>query len=418
MKLKLGVLIVPALLTCVAYANTQPVVAYTFECKTGAFQGEGPCPQGGRGDLLLQGSDGNFYGTAQVSAEGSSSPLGGTVFSLTPTGKFTLLYTFTPGPSNTYPNGNLPGHLTEGLDGKLYGNTLYGGVGGCNGYCGGGVLYRVNRDGTGFQIIHKGCSQANCVDGSVGPLIVAPDGNLYGAAYTGGTGNCGWYYQGCGTIFRVSPSTGAYSTVVNFEYSTTGAFPSGVTVGPDGTLYGLNFGLSGHNLFHFTPSSGSLKITGLQFPTPNGLPARPGQFILGPNGTFFGLYGIYATAGMGIYEVHPDGSNLHMFAFYTTQAGAGAPDGLLLASDGNFWMANSNGTSGYGNIIELSPVTGQTLKTISPFGANGAAGAYPAEIIQTTDGKFWGSTYQGGKSTTGHFAEGTIFNLNLGLPAR
>jgi len=418
MKLNLSVLIVPALLTYAAYAATQPVVAYTFECKTGSFQGEGPCPQGGRPDSLIQGSDGNFYGTSQVSGEGSSSPLGGTVFSLTPTGKFTLLYTFAPGPNNNYPNGTLPGHLTEGPDGKLYGNTLYGGVGGCNGYCGGGVLYRIDRDGTGFQVIHKGCSKANCADGGVAPMIVAPDGSLYGASYTGGTGGCGPYYQGCGTIFRVSPSTGTYAVVVNFEYSTTGAFPSGVTVGPDGTLFGLNFGTSGTNLFHFTPSNGSLHITGLQFPSPNGLPVRPGQFILGPNGTFFGIYEIYATPGAGIYEVHPDGSSLHLFAFFTTENGAGAPDGLTLATDGSFWMANYNGTSGYGNVVQLSPSTGQILKTISPFGVNPAVGAYPAEIIQSTDGKFWGSTYQGGNSTSGHFADGTVFSLNLGLPPK
>jgi len=417
MKLKLALLVFPTLLTISAYAATQTLVAFTFECKNGQFQGEGPCPQGGRPDSLIQGSDGNFYGTAQVSGEGTSEPNGGTVFSLTAAGTFKLLHAFAPGPNNNFPNGNLPGFLIEGPDGKLYGDTIYGGVGGCNGYCGGGVLYRINRDGTGFQIIHKGCSQSNCADGGVARMVLAPDGNLYGASNTGGTGNCGSYYQGCGTIFRVSPSTGTYKVVVDFDYSTTGAFPSGVTLGPDGTLYGLNFGAS-HNLFHFTPSNGSLQITGLQFPTPNGLPARPEQFILGPNGVFFGLYGVYAESGMGIYEVHPDGSGLNLFSFYTTQDGAGAPDGLTLASNGNFWVANYNGTSGYGNIIELSPSTGQILKTVSPFGANAAVGAYPAEIIQTSDGKFWGSTYQGGKSTTGHFADGTVFSLNLGLPAK
>lgn len=418
MKGKFTPVVFLALLTAPAYAATQPVVHYTFECKTGQFQGEGPCPQGGRPDSLILGSDGNFYGTAQVSQEGSSTPTGGTVFSLTPAGKFTLLHTFTPGLSRNYPNGNLPGFLTEGADGKLYGNTLFGGVGGCNGYCGSGVLYRVNRDGTGFQIIHESCSETNCADGGGGPMIAAPDGNLYGASFTGGTGNCGSFYQGCGTIFRVTPATGAYAVVFNFESSKSGAFPAGLTLGADGTFYGLNSGTSGENLFHFTPSSGSVQITGLQFPSPNGLPSRPNQFILGPNGDFFGIYEIYATPGAGIYEVHPDGSNLHLFPFYTTVNGAGTPDGLTLASDGNFWVANYNGTSGYGSIIEISPSTGKLLKTVNPFGANAAVGAYPAEIVQVKDGTFWGSTYQGGIPTAGHFSDGTVFNLNLGLPPR
>lgn len=417
MKSKLFLLALPALITLSAYAATQPVVAYTFECKTGSFQGVGTCSQGGRPDFFIRGSDGNFYGTAQVSSEGTSAPNGGTVFSLNPAGKFTLLFTFAPGAGNDYPNGNLPGFLIEGPDGKLYGTTLYGGAGGCNGYCGGGVLYRINRDGTGFQILHKFCSESNCADGGEGRMVLAPDGNLYGTSYTGGTGNCGSYYQGCATIFRVTPPSGSYEVVFNFDYFTTGAFPSGVTLGPDGTLYGLNVSAT-HNLFHFTPSNRSLTTKVLQFLTPIGLPARPEQFILGPNGNFFGLFGIYATPGQGIYEVKPDGSDLHVFAFYTTQNGAGAPDGLVLASDGKFWMANYNGTTGYGNIITLSPSTGQILQTISPFSAVAAVGAYPAEIIQTSDGRFWGSTYQNGKSTTGHFADGTVFNLNLGLPAK
>jgi uncharacterized repeat protein (TIGR03803 family) len=68
--------------------------------------------------------------------EGSSTPNGGTVFSLTPAGKFALLHTFAAGTKKNYPNGNLPGLVAEGSDGKIYGTTLFGGVGGCNGYCG------------------------------------------------------------------------------------------------------------------------------------------------------------------------------------------------------------------------------------------------------------------------------------------
>ena len=117
-------------LTISAFAAKQPVLAYTFECKNGTFQGEGPCSQGGRPGALILGSDGNFYGTAQVSAEGSSTPSGGTVFSVTPSGKFTLLHTFLPGAGNDYPEGNVPGLLVEGADGKIYGTTLFGGIGG------------------------------------------------------------------------------------------------------------------------------------------------------------------------------------------------------------------------------------------------------------------------------------------------
>ena len=418
MKSKYLLLVFPALITISAFAANQPVVAFTFECKNGAFLGEGPCPQGGRPGALILGSDGNFYGTAQVSAEGSSTPNGGTVFSVTASGKFTLLHTFLPGVGKDYPEGNVPGLLVEGADGKIYGTTLFGGIGGCNGYCGNGVLYRVNRDGSGFQILHEFCSETNCVDGGFGAMVAAPDGNIYGSSMTGGTGNCGSYYQGCGTIFRVTPASGAYEVVLSFEPGKTGEFPSRMSLSSDGTLYGLAFGATGQELFHFTPSTGKLETKGLPFPSINSLPSRGEAPVFGANGHLYGLYHIYATPGMGVYEVHTDGSNFQIFPFYTHQEGAGSPDGLTLASDGTFWMANYNGTSGYGNIVQISPANGQLLKTVSLFGANAAVGTYPAEILQTKDGTFWLSTYGGGTSASGHFADGTVFHVNLGLPPR
>lgn len=418
MKLPLVVLAAVSLFSTFALAaGSPPVVAHTFTCTGNASLRIGTCPGGGRPDSLIQGSDGNFYGTSQVSNEGSSTPTGGNVFSLTPSGTFTVLHTFLPGPNKNYPNGNLPGQIAEGSDGRLYGYTLYGGVGGCNGYCGSGVLYRVNKDGTGFQIIHRFCSQTNCTDGGAAAVVPASDGNLYGASAVGGTGNCSPYYIGCGTIFRVSPASG-YSVVVNFNGGSNGEFPSGLTLGSDGAFYGLNDSSSGGNLFRFTPSTGAVQLMPLNFPFINGLPSHGGDLTLGPNGNFYGLYIIYATPGEGVFEVHPDGTNLTLFPFYTKQEGAGAPDGLLLASNGNFLVANYNGTNAYGDLIELSPSTGQMLQSLSPFGPGAAVGSYPALIMQAKDGTVWGSTMQYGIAPAGQFADGTVFSLNLGLPPR
>jgi hypothetical protein len=48
------------------------------------------------------------------------------------------------------------------------------------------------------------------------------------------------------------------------------------------------------------------------------------------------MYRVYGKSGLGLFEVHTDDSNLQLFPFYTTRNGGGSPDGLLLASDGNF----------------------------------------------------------------------------------
>jgi len=403
-----------ALLAGSAYgASPQPVVAFTFVCTTSQFQGSGPCPRGGRPGALIQGSDGNFYGTAQVSSEGTSQPNGGTVFSLTPTGVFKLLHTFGPGLNNAYANGNNPGLLVEGPDGKLYGTTLFGGVNN------NGVLYRVSKTGLGFQVIHRFCSKANCADGSGGALAVGTDGNLYGSSFTGGTGNCGQYYQGCGTIFRVTPSSGAYEVVFNFDPSTTGEFPLGITPTSDGTLYGTASGPSGVELFHYTPATGVLKTTALNFPAPNGVPSAPAtRLALGPNGNFYGLYHEYGTCCEGLFEVGLDGSHLQLFSQISTLR-AGSAEGLLLASDHNFWVADYNGGSGSGAILTLSPSQGTVIQTLAPFDSESPAlGAYPGWLMQAKDGTLWGADTLGGNAPSGHFADGTIFKLNLGLPPR
>jgi len=156
-----------AVLASSAYgAAPQPDAVYTFTCN-GSQSRIGPCPGGGRPVALIQGSDGNFYGAAQVSVEGDSTSSGGVVFSLTPAGTLTVLHTFVPGPDKNYADGNRPGLITQGPDGKLYGYTTLGGVDVCNdGY---GVLYRVNTDGSGFQIIHRFRSEGTC--GGVRPTV-------------------------------------------------------------------------------------------------------------------------------------------------------------------------------------------------------------------------------------------------------
>lgn len=393
-------------------AGTQPVVVHTFACTGNVGLRIGKCPDGGRPDSIVQGSDGNFYGTAQVSMEGDSEPNGGSVFSVTPTGTIKALHTFGAGPNKNYPNGNLPGLLAEGPDGKLYGEALFGGIGGCNGYCGNGVLFRVNRDGTGFQVVHEYCSATNCADGvGGGALFPGTDGNLYGTTFSGGA-------NGVGTIFRVAVATGKYEVVFDFNTSVSGGDPSSLVVAKDGTFWGISFGNQSELLFHYTEATGEMQTFPVNFPLINGLPSRGGTLTLGANGNFFGLYHVYAKSGMGMFEVDPDGTNLQLFPFYTTQDGAGDPLEMLLGTDENFYLDDYNGKSGYGDITELSPTTGQIVRVLAPFGANASVGAYPSQIIQASDGTFWGVTGQYGKVPSGQFADGTVFHANLGLPPR
>jgi uncharacterized repeat protein (TIGR03803 family) len=75
---------------------------------------EGGAPQGG----LIQGTDGHFYGTTG----GQGSAYFGTVFKITPAGIMTVLHVF----EGIVDGGNPYSKLIEGSDGNFYGTSNYG----------------------------------------------------------------------------------------------------------------------------------------------------------------------------------------------------------------------------------------------------------------------------------------------------
>jgi uncharacterized repeat protein (TIGR03803 family) len=103
----------------------QGVNGTLFQITTnGAFATLYTFPTGAGGSApsaeLMLGNDGNLYGTANANAwlgDGS-----GTVFRLTPNGDVSTLYAFTGSDDGSSPNG-----LVQGADGNLYGTTQQGG---------------------------------------------------------------------------------------------------------------------------------------------------------------------------------------------------------------------------------------------------------------------------------------------------
>ena len=84
----------------------------------------------GPSGVLFQGSDGNFYGTTFGGGiGGGTGPAGeytgnGTIFKITPTGEETVLHPFAGGSAD----GANPEVLIQGSDGNFYGTTSFGGV--------------------------------------------------------------------------------------------------------------------------------------------------------------------------------------------------------------------------------------------------------------------------------------------------
>jgi uncharacterized repeat protein (TIGR03803 family) len=94
---------------------------------------------------LVQGSDGDFYGTTAGGGASGSPMGGGTVFKITPTGVLTTLVSFNGA------NGNSPqAPLVQGSDSNFYGTTEYGGAGGC------GTVFQISPAGALTTLVSFG----------------------------------------------------------------------------------------------------------------------------------------------------------------------------------------------------------------------------------------------------------------------
>jgi uncharacterized repeat protein (TIGR03803 family) len=151
-------------------------------------------------NALIQAVDGNFYGTtASGGTDGA-----GTVFELTPAGQLTTLYSFCSQP-NCVDGATPKAALVQGTDGNFYGTTAFGGVAGGL-FAGYGTVFQITPAGN-LTTLYSFCSRPNCADGSYpeAGLVQGTDGNFYGTTF-GGV-NCP---DRCGTVFRLSAGLGPF----------------------------------------------------------------------------------------------------------------------------------------------------------------------------------------------------------------
>jgi uncharacterized repeat protein (TIGR03803 family) len=319
---------------------------------------------------LIQGTDGNFYGTNLAGGT-----LGyGTVFKITPSGTLTTLHNFGPLPSGTYPRAA----LVQASDGNFYGTTSEGGTnsclyGGTNFGC--GTLFKITPSGT-LTRLYNFCSQSGCADGEApgGALVQGTDGNLYGTTRSAGNmgGGCS-AIGGCGTVFKIT-TTGTLTTLHSFDL-TDGANPdAGLIQATDGNFYGTTYSGGANN-----------------------------------NCT-------YGTCGT-VFKITLAGTLTRLHSFDNTD-GANPIAGLIQATDGNFYGTTGGGGNGpcgagCGTVFKIT--TTGTLTTLHIF--DNTDGSLPTALVQDTNGTLYGTTYLGG--TNGyHYCGGTcgtIFSLSVGL---
>jgi uncharacterized repeat protein (TIGR03803 family) len=131
---------------------------------------------------LIQGVDGNFYGTTEA---GATADLG-TVFRITPDGTELVLHSFQGGA-----DGDGPGPLLQGSDGNFYAATSDGGSFNC------GTIHQLTPAGVKTTLYSfQGCTGQNASDGA-NPvaLIEGGDGSFYGTTAAGSTNNDGTVFK-------------------------------------------------------------------------------------------------------------------------------------------------------------------------------------------------------------------------------
>ena len=382
--------------------------AHTLYSFTGKI--DGARPAGG----LTTDPDGNLYGAACQQTESQN----GTIFRLAPPGQtekkwhFTALYVFTDPQLGVSPCGT----LWRRADGALFG--LAGG-GGANGA---GTAFELdppaNPAGAWTETtLHDFAFSRTDGASPGGSLIADAQGRLFGTTVQGGRGCKG--DLGCGVVFMLTPpenGTGWTEQVIYFFNGQTGkaGFPSGeLAMAGDGTL----FGTTPNSVFSLSETkSGAWHYTALAISPalPYGLSTG---VTLGADGTLYGVTDLGGINNTGtVYALTPpaDGTApwtsalIHQFGTFIGNRDGYNPTGpLSLDANGTlFGTSASGGRNGAGLVYRMDPPAKpggnwqfRIVTALSPPSGHGPRS--PAGPVLLRSGAAYLTTANGGKDMRG-----------------
>jgi uncharacterized repeat protein (TIGR03803 family) len=357
-----------------------------------------PPPPRGDGlnpDALIQGTDGNFYGTT---AAGGAHGLG-TVFKVTAAGTETLLYSFTGGN-----DGATPQSLIEGSDGNFYGTNANGGSSACQQGC--GTVFKITPAGvlTSLYVFTGAADGANPVS-----VIQGSDGNFYGAALYGGVINNSCGSAGCGVLFKVT-AAGSESALYSFTATgSDGGLPVGVLQGTDGNFYGTTtFGGSGGNGTVFKVTAAGAETVLHSFAGASDGAEPQAGLVQAGDGNLYGTTQFGGTDSDGIvFKITTAGAETVLYSFTGTATdGANPVTPLIQASDGNLYGTTGSGGNagchgGCGTVFKISTAGVESALYVFTAGGGQAQRPDPTALLQGSDGNFYGTTAYGGAADWG-----------------
>ncbi len=204
------------------------------------------------GTLLLA-SNGNFYGTTNQAGGCTEENEGcGTVFTISPTGTFKTLYNFCS--QSACADGEFPvGGLIEGSDGNFYGTTNAGGNPSCvGGGC--GTIYRITAGGV-LTTLHQ--FNGTDGEYPTPALIEVRNGVFYGTTSSGGAKNDGtvFFVKGNGTLTTVHNFNGTDGFTPFVLVAGSDGYLYGTTLGGGtnqaGTIFNITQGGTLTTLYSF-----------------------------------------------------------------------------------------------------------------------------------------------------------------------
>jgi uncharacterized repeat protein (TIGR03803 family) len=329
---------------------------------------------------------------------------------------FQVLYTFSGQRDGGYPDGG----LTMDGSGTFYGST-FGGPPTQSNY---GNVFQFRQHGPGWLFTTIYSFQGGN-DGAWprAPLVVGPDGALYGATTEGGGDGCGGNGTGCGTIYRVTPPPGPCrialcawdeSVIHSFASGSDGANPEyvGLVFDNQGNLYGTapyNNSSGGYGVvYKLTPQGGAWTYNVLYTFTGGSDGEYPQSGVtLDTSGN---LYGTTPNNYFGeVYQLTPSRSGWTKNTLYNFQGGTDGSSpvgGLIFDSHGDLYGSTTQDGTGGGTVFQLTPqqdgTWAETLRQDLPGGHYGPFSSLTTDAA----GNLYGTTDEGGA-----YGYGSVFKL-------
>lgn len=318
----------------------------------------------------------------------------GSVFSITPSGKETVVYGLFEG----FSHGANPSARLIDLNGKLYGTTAYGGVNECpQPGLGCGTVFSLTTNGT-EKLLHRfhGSDGEYPLDG-----LTNVDGTFYGTTGVGGA-------NGYGTVFSLTPS-GTYHLLYSFTGGNDGEYPETGLLNVDGKLYGTTSGggkYGGGTVFSVT-TTGTEKVLH-RFNGSDG--KEPMAGLIPVNGKLYGTtyYGGGRNRGT-VFSITTTGSEEVLYRFEGGSDGAYPSAGLINVNGTLYGTTESGGgagcgSNGCGTVFSIAKTGTETV--LYAFKSGTADGAYPQAALIYLNGTLYGTT-----QTSGTYGEGIVYTI-------